>query len=132
MESLTSSYLSDAPTADNRLSTNGDDTIELGPDGRVHSVRVTAITRFTPNEMSNLKAETGRTMTDIQNDETDGMRLLVWLTCRRAGHRVTWDEAGDIEMEFRAPELDPTSGDTSTSVPPSATTSASPPPSSTP
>jgi len=107
--------------------------VELHPEtGKVQAVRVRPVSRFTPNEMAAMKAETGRTMSEMAGDEAEGMRMLVWITCRRNGHRVTWDEAGDVEMEFVTPQVDPTNGAYSTNAPPSATTSTFLPPTSTP
>lgn len=105
--------------------------LELDEAGRVVAVRVRPVSRFTPNEMAAMKAETGKTMSQMSEDEAEGMRMLVWITCRRNGKRVTWDEAGDIEMEFVTPQLDPTSGGSSTSEPPSVSTSSFLPPTST-
>ena len=51
------------------------------------------------------------------------MQTIVWVKLRRDGHLdLTWEEAGDMVVEFVA--ADPTSGGPSTSSPPSAASGA--------
>lgn len=62
--------------------------------------------RFTPNELRALKAETGRSMTELMGpdaDEADRMQTLAWLNLRRDGRAVPWDKCGDVAMEFETP-----------------------------
>lgn len=72
----------------------------------------TAGTRFTPNELRRLKAETGRTMTELlgpEADDGDKMQTLAWLMLTRDGFEVTWADCGDIHIEIEVPADDPTS-----------------------
>lgn len=78
--------------------------------------------RMSANQMRALKAETGKTLTELMGDEVDAMQATVWLQKRREGSPVTWDEAGDIELSFAEAEPDPGNGGGSPSSPPSATT----------
>lgn len=82
--------------------------------------------RLSPNELRRLKDETGRTLTELVGDdadEADRMQALVWLKLRRDGYRdVTWDEAGDVEVEYSEPTPDPTNAARSMTSPDSATT----------
>jgi hypothetical protein len=71
--------------------------------------------QITPNEMRELKRETGRTLTDILGGDPEDMdrapdrlQSLVWVALRRAGYEVTWDQAGDTAAVVREPEPDPT------------------------
>lgn len=79
--------------------------------------------RMSPNQMRRLKAETGRTMTDLMGDDAsdeDRVQTLVWLELRAQGFDVSWERAGDVAVEFRQEQPDPTSGEPSTSSPGSA------------
>lgn len=72
----------------------------------------TAGTRFTPNELRKLKAETGRTMTELlgpEADDGDKMQTLAWLMLTRDGYALSWSECGDIHIEIEVPADDPTS-----------------------
>ena len=80
--------------------------------------------RLTPNEIRLLKQETGRTMEELYGesaDEGDKMQTLAWLGLRRMGHdRVRWNQCGDVAVEFRIEDADPTQTDSSTTSPGSA------------
>jgi hypothetical protein len=84
--------------------------------------------RFTPNQIRALKAETGRTFTELlgtdeDTDDGDRMQALVWIELRRRGLMVPWDACGDIAIEFaEVPEPDPTNGEPLTPSPGSAVT----------
>lgn len=83
--------------------------------------------RLTPNQMRALKAETGKTLEDLMGegaDEADRLQAMVWLELRRQGYSAAWDEIGDVAVEFKPSEPDPTSGERSTSSPPSADSGA--------
>lgn len=82
----------------------------------------TANIRLSANEMRTLKAETGKTMTELMGDELDAMQAMVWLQKRREGDPISWDAAGDIEISFAETPPDPGSGGGSPSSPPSAAT----------
>ena len=71
--------------------------------------------RFAPNDLRDLKAETGRTLTELTGDEADDadrFQTMAWLRLRRQGVKVPWAECGDIELDFEIePEaVDPTNG----------------------
>ena len=82
--------------------------------------------RLSPNEMRKLKEATGFTLDGLLGEEAemaDRMQTIVWVKLRRDGHPdLTWEEAGDVVVEFVA--ADPTSGGPSTSSPPSAASGA--------
>jgi hypothetical protein len=68
--------------------------------------------RFTPNEIRALKAETGRTLTDMLGpdaDDADRMQTIAWLNLRRDGNAVAWADCGDVAIEVETPTPDPTS-----------------------
>ena len=69
---------------------------------------------LTPNEMRALKAETGRSMTDVfsDDDEASAMQAVVWLALRRQGYAASWDQAGDVGLRAVAETSDPTPTDT--------------------
>lgn len=67
--------------------------------------------RFTPNELRALKAETGRSMTDLLGpdaDDADRMQTIGWLNLRRQGTPRPWDECGDVSIEIQIEPPDPT------------------------
>lgn len=79
--------------------------------------------RFTPNQMRALKAETGKTMDQLfgeDADDGDKMQTLAWLGLRRLGIEIPWGDCGDIDIEFRQDEPDPTKSEPSESSPGSA------------
>ena len=76
---------------------------------------------LTPNEMRALKAATGRTLDDLLGGEAEDMdrapdriQSLVWCALRRAGHDVTWDQAGDVAPDMTDEPVDPTGNGNST------------------
>jgi len=81
------------------------------------SVRLDQGMSLTPNEMRALKATTGQSLTQLLGGDAEDMdaapdriQALVWTQLRRDGHDPTWDEAGDVMPDMRAPEVDPTNG----------------------
>jgi hypothetical protein len=92
------------------------DVLQLSPD----SIGL----RLSPNEMRSLKQATGHTLEALLGEEAemaDRMQTIVWVKLRRNGHpELTWEEAGDVVVEFVA--ADPTNGGPSTSSPDSVDT----------
>jgi len=79
--------------------------------------------RMSPNLIRALKAETGKTLDQLLGegaDEADRIQTIVWLQLRRQGFDARWDEVGDVALEYVEEAVDPTSGEPSTSSPPSA------------
>jgi hypothetical protein len=72
------------------------------------TVQIGGTPRLTPNELRFLKVATGRTLSDLFGDEADAMQAMVWLKLRRAGHHVTWEQAGDVEADMTDGPPDPT------------------------
>lgn len=67
--------------------------------------------RFSPNDIRALKAQTGKTLTELTSegaDDADRMQTMAWLRLRRQGHDVAWDRVGDTEIVFEAEKPDPT------------------------
>jgi len=80
--------------------------------------------RMSPNLIRALKAQTGKTLDELLGesaDEADRVQTIVWLQLRRQGFEAPWDEVGDVALEYVEEPVDPTSGEPSTSSPPSAT-----------
>jgi hypothetical protein len=74
-----------------------------------------------PRETSMLKEMTGRSFQELAGegaDDGDRERVLVWFKLRRLGFEPTWEETGDVLIEYVTPN--PPSGGDSTSSPPSA------------
>jgi hypothetical protein len=82
-------------------------------------VTVGGMSRFSPNEMRLIKAVTGLTMQQLTEDTADMAQALVFVTLRRQGYSVTWEQCGDIEADMTPPEVDPTNGASSPTSPPS-------------
>jgi len=81
--------------------------------------------RFSANELRMLKAQTGRTMEDLLGpgaEDADRWQTMAWLELRRAGHDVSWQDAGDVQVAVVDETPDPTNGGPSTSSPGSAAT----------
>ena len=79
--------------------------------------------RMTPNEMRELKAATGKTLTDLMGDEgedADRVQALIWLQLRRDGYEPSWEQAGDVSVIYEGEVADPTSAAPSKSWPLSA------------
>jgi hypothetical protein len=77
----------------------------------VVTVTQTSGVRFTPNELRVLKAETGKTMTQLMGpeaDDADRMQTIAWLRLRRDGHAVKWEDCGDIAIDIEVAADDPT------------------------
>ena len=72
--------------------------------------------RFTPRELQTIKAQTGRTLSELFSDETSDEKFTVfaWLKLRREGHDVSWEEVLDVvlvlDMTDAVPAPDPTNG----------------------
>lgn len=81
--------------------------------------------RFSPNDIRELKAETGKRLSELtgeEADEADQMQTMAWLRLRREGHAVRWSDCGDIAIEFEPEQApDPSNAEPSTSSPPSVT-----------
>lgn len=80
--------------------------------------------RFSPNDIRELKAETGKRLSELTGegaDEADQMQTMAWLRLRREGQNVRWADCGDIAIEFEVDqEPDPMNVARSTSSPSSA------------
>lgn len=92
----------------------------LEADALPTSVMVGGTPRLTPNEIRVLKAVTGRTLQDVFSDEADVMQAMVWLKLRRAGYKVSWEQAGDVEADMTGEPVDPTKVGTLPTLPLSA------------
>lgn len=80
--------------------------------------------RLSANQMRRLKAETGRTMDELMGEaasDEDRVQTFVWFELRRQGFEATWNQAGDVEVEFQQDDQpDPTNAEPSTNSPGSA------------
>jgi hypothetical protein len=77
------------------------------------TIKGTPDVRLTANEMRRLKADTGKTLTDLMGedaDEADRMQTMVWLELRRQDFDVHWTDVGDVALEFVPEPPDPMSG----------------------
>jgi hypothetical protein len=74
--------------------------------------------RMSPNELRQLKADTGRNLSDLLGeggDDADRLQTTVWLSLRRDGFDLSWNRCGDIAIEFSAgTTADPTNGGSTT------------------
>lgn len=102
-----------------------DEPIEVGAD---HPLRLSA------EGLRALKKATGRTLSDLLNDEDDEsarFQVLAFAELHRRAARLghlpdagdLWEHAGLVELDFVSPErLDPLDARSSTTSPPSAAT----------
>jgi len=86
------------------------------------SVKVSATPRFTPNQYRRLMAATGLDLSKLMADAANVMQACVWFALAEAGHHPTWEEAGDVHIEFEVAAADPFSDASVTTEPPSAAT----------
>ena len=87
------------------------------------TINPASLPRHTPNEVRLLKQMTGKTYTELAGEDAareDQEQVMLWVALRRLGYEPTWEEAGDVVLDFNTPPADPTSGESSTSSPPSA------------
>jgi hypothetical protein len=100
-----------------------DDPVQISPGG----------IRFSVETMRSLKKATGRTLSELNEDELDGMQATAFLVLHKRyaelGHLPDagelWERAGLVEITLvEAPRLDPTSGESSTTSLTSADTGA--------
>ena len=80
---------------------------------------------FTGRELAAIKERTGKSLSEVLDDEHSDDRFLVfaWLKLRREGYRLEWDDMLDIVVKIKPSEsLDPTNAGRSETSPPSATT----------
>ena len=79
--------------------------------------------RFTPRELATIKESYGRSLSQLVSDDESDEKLVVlaWLKLRREGVDLSLDDMLDIVVSLEGAEtVDPTSGGTSTTSPPSA------------
>jgi hypothetical protein len=58
---------------------------------------------FAASEMRRLQEQTGRDVCELIGDgahPADQLQALVWLQLSRLGHRVSWEQAGEIRVDF--------------------------------
>jgi hypothetical protein len=83
------------------------------------SVTVSGAPRMTSGDIRALKKATGRTMTELMEDDADRLQLTVFCQLRRADPEadpaVLWEAADDVVIVFEAPEADPTNAASSPS-----------------
>ena len=76
------------------------EVMELSPDN--------VTLRLTPNEMRQAAKATGLSLDHLLGEEADmadRMQTIVWVRLRRNGYPdVSWEEAGDVVVEFVAPD----------------------------
>lgn len=86
---------------------------------------------MTPNEMRALKAASGQSLNDLLGGDPEDMELapdrtqaMVYIALLRAGHDVTWEQAGDVAPDMSEAIPDPTNGASSSALSVSAGTGA--------
>ena len=83
--------------------------------------------RLSANDMRALRKATGKTMEELMGEnaaDEDRLQAVAWLELRRQGYEPTWEQAGELALQFETEVPDPTSGEPSTSSPPSAASGA--------
>ena len=91
--------------------------------------------RLSADAMRSLTKATGRTMSELlqdDQDEANRVQVMAFAQLHRraaaAGHlpdaAELWERAGLVEVEFQGEAVDPTEGASSGTLPPSATTGA--------
>lgn len=83
---------------------------------------------FTGRELALIKQATGKSLSELLDDEHSDERFLAfgWLKLRREGHDLAWDEMLDVVVRIRPGEsaADPTNVGPSPRSPDSAATGA--------
>ena len=60
-----------------------------------------------PRETSLLREQTGRGFQELAGedaDDGDRERVMVWFKLRRLGYEPTWEEAGDVLIDYTMPD----------------------------
>jgi len=70
--------------------------------------------RFSANQLRTLQALTGQPMDRVMNDPASVVQAFAWFELRREGFDPSWDEAGDMPIEFAEDMPDPSSPDSAT------------------
>jgi hypothetical protein len=63
--------------------------------------------RFSANQLRQIRAVSGKTMEQLLEDGADVIQANAYITLRKMGHAPTWDQAGDIPVEFQEEPADP-------------------------
>ena len=82
------------------------------------TVAISQAMSLTPNDMRQLKAETGQPLSELLGGgdaedldaAPDRIQALVWIQLRRNGYAPSWDEAGDVAPDFTPEAVDPSNG----------------------
>jgi len=81
---------------------------ELHPDPNLpdHLV-IHGAPRFSANELRQIRAVSGKSMEQLLEDGADVIQANAYITLRKQGFQPSWDQAGDIPVEFEAEVPDP-------------------------
>jgi hypothetical protein len=64
--------------------------------------------RFSANQLRTLAAVTGMPMDRVMNDPANVMQAFAWFELRKEGYEPSWEQAGDVPIEFENETPDPT------------------------
>src|SRR5262245_18798840 len=70
-------------------------------------VTVTGAARFSANELRQIRAVSGKSMEQLMEDGADVIQASAYISLRKKGYALSWDEAGDIPVEFVEEPADP-------------------------
>lgn len=96
--------------------------VQRPPMPEIVEVDPSSMPPHSPRELTLLKAMTGRGFQELVNedaDDGDRATVLIWFKLRRLGFDPTWEEAGNVLIQYVTP--DPPSAGVSTNSPPSVT-----------
>jgi hypothetical protein len=63
--------------------------------------------RFSANELRQIRAVSGKSMEQLLEDGADVIQANAYTMLRKQGFQLTWEEAGDIPVEFQEDSPDP-------------------------
>lgn len=83
-------------------------------------VRIIGAPRFSANQLRQLRAVTGLELEQLMTDSAAMLQAYAYTLLRRDGYEVSWEEAGDVLIEFADETPDPTYAGNATASPDSA------------
>jgi len=70
-------------------------------------VKVTGSPRFSANELRQIRAVSGKSLEQMMEAGEDVIQATAYISLRKQGFPLSWDEAGDVPVEFAEEPADP-------------------------
>lgn len=70
-------------------------------------VTIIGAPRFSANELRQIRAVSGKSMEQLMDGGEDVIQATAYIALRKQGVAVSWEEAGDVPVEFAEEPADP-------------------------